>query len=35
MPRLEAWKMPGVVRWVLTMFDMLELNAIVMGSLEF
>ena len=27
----NAW----VVRWVLTMFDMLELNAMVMGSLEF
>ena len=33
--RLEAWKMLRVVRWVLTMFDMLELNAMVMGSLEF
>ena len=21
MPRLEAWKMPRVVRWVLTFFD--------------
>lgn len=35
MPQLEAWKMLRVVRWVLTMFDMLELNAMVMGSLEF
>ena len=25
MPRLEAWKMPRVVRWVLTKYNILDL----------